>query len=82
MIRQIERPRRSHPIGRLFFPSLLSLGLLAGCSAGAEKASLPVRNAGEANVGVRVVQPLDRLEGGLVKATGRLVARNDSRLSP
>ncbi len=69
--------------GRTLVPSLLLAGLLAGCSAGADKASLPAPAAeNAANVGVRVVQPQTQLDGGLVKATGRLVARNEANLGP
>jgi len=72
----------SHAIGRFLVPSLLAAALLAGCSAGTEKASLPEPAAGAANVGVRVVQPETQLAGGLVKATGRLAARHESNLGP
>jgi membrane fusion protein, multidrug efflux system len=72
----------SYANGRFLVPSLLAAALLAGCSAGAEKASLPERPAEAANVGVRVIQPQTELNGGLVKATGRLRARNEANLGP
>ncbi len=71
----------SHAIGRILVPALVAAGLLAGCSGAAEKAALPERSADVATVGVRVVQPRTELAGDLVKATGRLLARNEAMLS-
>lgn len=51
----------------------------AGCSARAEKASLPP--AGAAARAVRTVKPSTRVETGLARATGTLRAREDAVLS-
>ena len=68
---------------RILLPAFLSAGLLAGCSSSAaEKAALPERSADAASIGVRVVQPSTELDGALVTATGRLVARNQANLAP
>lgn len=66
-------------------PVLLVAGLLvalAGCSAGADKASLPAvdREAAAAS-GVRIVQPAARLDAVGLKVTGQLRARNEATLS-
>jgi len=69
-------------IGRILVPALLTASLLAGCSGGAaEKAALPERTTG-ATIGVRVVQPSSQLSGDLVKATGKLIARNEASIGP
>jgi RND family efflux transporter MFP subunit len=58
----------------------LALALAAaGCSARAEKASLPP--AGAASRAVRTVQPAARIETGLARATGTLRAREDAVLA-
>jgi RND family efflux transporter MFP subunit len=60
---------------------LVPLVLLAaaGCSARAEKASLPAEGA--AARAVRTVKPATRVETGLARATGTLRAREDAVLS-
>ena len=68
-------------IGRILVPALLTASLLAGCSGATDKAALPERTAG-ATVGVRVVQPSSQLSGDLVKATGKLIARNEAQIGP
>ncbi|HWV38116.1 MAG TPA: efflux RND transporter periplasmic adaptor subunit [Vulgatibacter sp.] len=60
----------------LLAPSLL-VALASGCADGVAKASLPAAVA-EAKQGVRVVTPQAQLDGQLVKATGRLAARNEA----
>jgi RND family efflux transporter MFP subunit len=57
----------------------LALVLAAGCSARAEKASLPP--AGAAARAVRTAKPSARLETGLARATGIVRAREDAVLS-
>lgn len=52
---------------------------LAGCSAHAEKASLPA--AGEVARAVRVAKAAGRIETGLARATGTVRAREDAVLS-
>lgn len=63
-------------------PNLLALGLLAGCSASADKAQLPPRSVEGANVAVQVIRPTTTLESDRVRATGKLVARHEAILSP
>lgn len=62
---------------------LLAASLLAaatGCGKADAKASLP-EGATEVRMGVRVVSPQTKLDGQLVKATGRLAARNEAAVS-
>lgn len=68
--------------GRILVPAVVAAALLASCAGGGEKASLPARDENAASVGVRVVSPSTRLDGNLVTATGRLVARNEAVLAP
>ncbi len=56
-----------------------ALAAFAGCSARAEKASLP--QPGAAARAVRVVRPASSVETGLARATGTIRAREDAILS-
>lgn len=58
---------------------LLLAGVLAACSARAEKASLPA--AASAGRSVRVTKPSARIETGLARATGMVRAREEAVLS-
>lgn len=59
---------------------LVALATLAGCGGSQGKATLPT-DRGDTAIGVRVVQPSDRLDGGLVRVTGRLVPRHEAQVS-
>jgi membrane fusion protein, multidrug efflux system len=63
----------------LLLPLSLAATLLAGCSARAEKASLPP--SGDAARSVRTVRPAERVETGLARATGIVRAREEAVLS-
>lgn len=58
----------------------LVLAAAAGCSARAEKASLPETGA-SASRAVRTVKPSTRIETGLARATGAIRAREEAVLS-
>jgi RND family efflux transporter MFP subunit len=60
-------------------PLVVATALSAGCSARAEKASLPP--AGEVARSVRTVRPSERVETGLARATGVVRAREEAVLS-
>jgi RND family efflux transporter MFP subunit len=60
-------------------PVALAAALAAGCSARAEKATLPP--AGDVARAVRTVRPTEQIETGLARATGVVRAREDAVLS-
>lgn len=61
--------------------AFLSLAGAAGCSARAEKASLPPAGAGAAARAVRTAKPSAHIETGLARATGAIRAREEAVLS-
>jgi RND family efflux transporter MFP subunit len=69
------------PMQRMTLFILLALAAVAsGCSSSANKAALPAQGA-ERVIGVRVVEPQTKLDGGLVRVVGRLVPKNEASVS-
>jgi len=64
----------------LLAASAAALLTLAGCSARADKAALPVPGAAPPRA-VRVAKPATRIETGLARATGTIRAREDATLA-
>lgn len=64
----------------LVVPAALAAALASGCSARAEKASLP-EAAGTAARAVRTVKPAQRVETGLSRATGTVRATQEAVLA-
>lgn len=72
---------RKTSIATSFFLVLTCFGALSGCKQSEAKIALPEATTSEARLGVRVVSPTTKLDAQLVRATGRISARNEAQVS-
>lgn len=72
--------RLKRTVPSIFLAFTLGAGLTA-CGQQGSKASLPATNTSDAKLGVRVIAPKAQLDGQLIRATGRLAARDEAQVS-